>query len=102
MARSLTIFRPESGLGGNFMSDKKTAALEERVESLESELTALTNAIAFIVAQLARNDPKRARFAERLRTIGERPGTESAAVRHLLDDIADRIDTIGTPPTGGE
>lgn len=80
------------------MSDKKITALEARVETLESELTALTNAIAIIVSQLARNDPKRARFAERIRTLGERPGMESAAVRHLLDDIADRIDTIGTPP----
>jgi uncharacterized coiled-coil protein SlyX len=81
------------------MSDNKTKALEARIESLEAELSALTKAIAVIVSQLARNDPKRARFAERLRTIGERPGMESEAVRHLLDDIADRIDTIGTPPT---
>ena len=80
------------------MSDKKTKALEGRVETLESELSALTKAVAILISQLARNDPKRARFAERIRTIGERPGMESAAVRHLLDDIADRIDTIGTLP----
>ncbi len=84
------------------MSDKKITALERRVETLEGELSALTKAIAFIVSQLARNDPKRARLAERLRTLGDRPGLESAAVRHLLDDIADRIDTIGTPPPDGE
>ncbi len=84
------------------MSDKNVTALEARVETLEAELSALTNAIAIIVSQLARNDPKRARFAERIRTLGDRPGMESVAVRHLLDDIADRIDTIGTPPPKDE
>ncbi len=84
------------------MSDGNTKALEARVESLEAELTALTRTIAIIASELARNDPKRERFAERIRTIGDRPGMESTAARHLLDDIADRIDTIGTRPPDGE
>ncbi len=84
------------------MSDGKTKALEARIETLEGELLALTRTIAIIASELARNDPKRARFAERIRTIGDRPGLESAAARQLLDDIADRIDTIGTPPPDGE
>ena len=80
------------------MSDEKIKALEARVESLEAELSALYKTIAIIVSEQARNDSKRARFAERIRTIGDRPGMESSAARAVLEDIADRIDTLGTPP----
>lgn len=78
------------------MSDEKIKALEERVATMDNDLQSITKALVFAISLLARNDPKKMRLAERLRTLGDRPEMDSQAARDLLDAIADRIETSGT------
>ncbi|MCK5273449.1 MAG: hypothetical protein KAJ11_02130 [Alphaproteobacteria bacterium] len=77
------------------MSEQKIKALEERVTSLDNDIQAIAKAMVFAISLLARNDPKKLRLAERLRTLGDRPEMDSQAARDLLDAIADRIETAG-------
>lgn len=77
------------------MEESQIGALEARIATLESELVALTNALVTVLSQLAAGDPRRKQIAERLRTVGEVPATESPAARRLMDIIADRIETAG-------
>lgn len=78
------------------MSDEKIKALEERVAALEADMESISKAVATAISLLARNDPKKMQFAERLRTLGDRPEVNSEAARNLLDAIADRVDTTGS------
>jgi len=78
------------------MSNDAIKALEARVATLEKELDGATRALITVLSTLAARDPNRMTLAERLRTIGDRPGMETAAARRLLDDIADHIETAGT------
>ena len=78
------------------MSDEKIKALEERVAAMDNDLQSISKALVFAISLLARNDPKKLRLAERLRTLGDRPEMDSQAARDLLDAIADRIETSGT------
>ena len=78
------------------MSKDAIKALEARVATLEKELDGATRALITVLSTLAARDPNRLTLAERLRTIGDRPGMETAAARRLLDDIADHIETAGT------
>jgi hypothetical protein len=78
------------------MSNETIKALEARVAALEKELDGATRALITVISTLAANDPNRASLAERLRTVGEKPGMETAAARQLLDSIADHIETAGT------
>jgi len=78
------------------MSKDAIKALEARVATLEKELDGATRALITVLSTLAARDPNRMTLAERLRTIGDRPGMETAAARRLLDDIADHIETAGT------
>jgi hypothetical protein len=78
------------------MSNESIKALEARVATLEKELDGATRALITVISTLAANDPNRLSLAERLRTVGERPGMETAAARQLLDSIADHIETAGT------
>lgn len=78
------------------MSDEKMKALEARVAAMESEMESISKAIATAISLLARNDPKKMQFAERLRTLGDRPEMDSEAARNLLDAIADRVETAGS------
>lgn len=78
------------------MSEERIKALEERVAAMDNDLQSVSKAVAFAVALLARNDPKKLRFAERLRTLGDRPEMDSQAARDLLDSIADRVETAGS------
>lgn len=78
------------------MSDEKMKALEERVAAMESDMEAISRAVATAISLLARNDPKKGQFAERLRTLGDRPEMNSVAARSLLDAIADRVETAGS------
>ena len=87
------------------MSDKSTKALEERLQQaereireLDGELQALSRTLVIVISSLAANNPDRLQFAERMRTLGDQAHMESKTSRRLLDSIADRIDTIGTPP----
>jgi len=75
------------------MSEERIKALEERVAAMDKDMQAVSRAVATAIALLARNDPKKLRFAERLRTLGDRPEMESQAARDLLDAIADRVET---------
>ena len=77
------------------MSNDAIKALEARVATLEKELDGATRALITVLSTLAARDPNRMTLAERLRTIGDRPGMETAAARRLLDDIADHIETAG-------
>lgn len=77
------------------MSDTKIKALEARVAALDNDVQAITKAAVIAVSLLARNDPKKAQYAERLRTIGDRPGLDSEIARELLDAIADQVETAG-------
>jgi hypothetical protein len=77
------------------MSEEKIKALEERVTAMDNDLQSISRAVATAIALLARNDPKKLRFAERLRTLGDRPEMDSQAARDLLDAIADRVETAG-------
>jgi uncharacterized coiled-coil protein SlyX len=77
------------------MSEDRIKALEERVAVLDKDLQAITKAVSIAVSLLARNDPKKLRFAERLRTLGDRPDLDSRAAHDLLDAIADRVETAG-------
>ena len=77
------------------MSNETIKALEARVATLEKELDGATRALITVISTLAANDPNRLSLAERLRTVGERPGMETAAARQLLDSIADHIETAG-------
>ena len=77
------------------MSKDAIKALEARVATLEKELDGATRALITVLSTLAARDPNRMTLAERLRTIGDRPGMETAAARRLLDDIADHIETAG-------
>jgi hypothetical protein len=70
-------------------------ALEERVAAMDNDMQAISKAMVFAMSLLARNDPKKLRLAERLRTLGDRPEMDSQAARDLLDAIADRIETAG-------
>lgn len=79
----------------NAMSNDAMKALEARVATLEKELDGATRALITVISTLARNSPDRMSLAERLRTVGERPGMETTAARRLLDDIADHIETAG-------
>lgn len=78
------------------MSEERIKALEERVATMDKDMKAVTKAIATAIGLLARNDPKKLRFAERLRTLGDRPEMESQVARDLLDAIADRVETAGS------
>ncbi|MDH5557429.1 MAG: hypothetical protein OEZ03_08765 [Alphaproteobacteria bacterium] len=78
------------------MSDEKIKALEERVAAMDNDLQSISKALVFAISLLARNDPKKLRLAERLRTLGDRPEMDSQAARDLLDGIADRVETSGT------
>ena len=78
------------------MSNATIKALEERVASLERELDGATRALVTVISTLAAGDPNRMILAERLRTVGDRPGMETATARRLLDSIADHIETAGT------
>ncbi|MDH5411624.1 MAG: hypothetical protein OEY16_09570 [Alphaproteobacteria bacterium] len=78
------------------MSDEKIKALEERVAAMDNDLQSISKALVFAISLLARNDPKKMRLAERLRTLGDRPEMDSQAARDLLDGIADRVETSGT------
>lgn len=78
------------------MTNQTIEALEARVATLERELDGATRAIITVISTLAANDPNRLTLAERLRTVGEKPGMETAAARQLLDAIADHIETAGT------
>ncbi len=78
------------------MSDEKIKALEARVAATESDMESISRAIATAISLLARNDPKKMQFAERLRTLGDRPEMNSEAARNLLDAIADRVETAGS------
>lgn len=78
------------------MSNESIKALEARVATLEKELDGATRALITVISTLAASDPNRLSLAERLRTVGERPGMETAAARQLLDSIADHIETAGT------
>jgi len=49
-----------------------------------------------VISTIAAGDPNRMILAERLRTVGDRPGMETATARRLLDSIADHIETAGT------
>ncbi len=77
------------------MTNDAIKALEARVATLEKELDGATRALITVISTLAARDPNRMTLAERLRTVGERPGMETAAARRLLDDIADHIETAG-------
>jgi len=77
------------------MSNETIKALEVRVATLERELDGATRAMITVISALAARDPNRLSLAERLRTVGEKPGMETAAARRLLDDIADHIETAG-------
>lgn len=78
------------------MSDERIKALEERLAAMESDMDSISKAVVTAISLLARNDPKKLRFAERLRTLGDRPEMNSAAARELLDAIADRVETAGS------
>lgn len=78
------------------MSDERIKALEERLAAMESDMDSISKAVVTAISLLARNDPKKMRFAERLRTLGDRPEMNSAAARELLDAIADRVETAGS------
>lgn len=78
------------------MSDEKIKALEERVAAMDNDLQSISKALVFAISLLARNDPKKMRLAERLRTLGDRPEMDSQAARDMLDAIADRVETSGT------
>jgi len=78
------------------MSDERIKALEERLAAMESDMESISKAVVTAISLLARNDPKKMRFAERLRTLGDRPEMNSAAARELLDAIADRVETAGS------
>lgn len=78
------------------MSEERIKALEERVAAMDNDLQSVSKAVVFAVSLLARNDPKKLRFAERLRTLGDRPEMDSQAARDLLDAIADRVETAGS------
>lgn len=69
--------------------------LEARVAALEADLQAVTKAVVTVVATMAAHDEHRMQFAERLRTIGDGPATDTEIARRLLDTIADRIETAG-------
>jgi uncharacterized coiled-coil protein SlyX len=77
------------------MTEERIKALEERVAAMETDMEAVSRAIATAMSLLARNDPKKLQFAERLRTLGDRPEMNSTAARALLDAIADRVETAG-------
>lgn len=77
------------------MSNETIKALEARVATLEKELDGATRALVTVISTLAAGDPHRMTLAERLRTVGDKPGMETAAARKLLDDIADHIETAG-------
>ena len=78
------------------MSEQKIKALEERVAAMDNDIQAISKAMVFAMSLLARNDPKKLRLAERLRTLGDRPDMDSQAARDLLDALADRIETAGS------
>lgn len=77
------------------MSEERIKALEERVATMDKDMQAISKAVSIAVSLLARNDPKKLRFAERLRTLGDRPDLDSRAAHELLDAIADRVETAG-------
>ena len=77
------------------MSEEKIKALEERVVAMDNDMQSISKALVFAISLLARNDPKKLRLAERLRTLGDRPEMDSQAARDLLDALADRIETAG-------
>lgn len=77
------------------MSEERIKALEARVAALDADVQAITKAAVVAVSLLARNDPKKMQYAERLRTLGDRPGLDSALARELLDTIADQVETAG-------
>jgi uncharacterized coiled-coil protein SlyX len=78
------------------MGEERLKALEERVATMDKDMQAITKAVAIAVSLLTRNNPKKLRFAERLRTLGDRPDMESRASHDLLDAIADRVETAGS------
>ena len=78
------------------MSEERIKALEERVATMNKDMHAIAKAVVIAISLLARNDPKKLRFAERLRTLGNRPDLDSQAAHELLDAIADRVETTGS------
>ena len=77
------------------MSEERIKALEARVAELDADVQAITKAAVVAISLLARNDPKKMQYAERLRTLGDRPGLDSEIARELLDTIADQVETAG-------
>lgn len=77
------------------MSDERIKALEARIAALDHDVQAITRAAVIAVSLLARNDPKKMQYAERLRTVGDNPGLDSEIARELLDTIADHVETAG-------
>lgn len=77
------------------MTENKIEALEARVAAMDKNIQAVSKALVVAISLLARNDPKKLRLAERLRTLGDRPDLDSEAAHVLLDIIADRIETEG-------
>ena len=78
------------------MSEQKIKVLEERVAAMEMDIQSISKAMVIAISLLARNDPKKLRLAERLRTLGDRPDMDSQAARDLLDTLADHIETAGS------
>jgi hypothetical protein len=89
-------FRPFCICRDQLMSEETIKALEERMAAMDKDMQAMFKAVTIAVSLLARNDPKKLQFAERLRTLGDRPGLDSTAARELLDAIADRVETAGS------
>lgn len=79
-----------------------TKALNDRIQTLETELkasegdiAALTKALIETISALAADHPRRAKIAERLRSFGDNGALNSRQAHRLMDSIADRIETAG-------
>lgn len=84
------------------MTKITTEALNERIDTLETEIkaqeldvTTLTKSLVETISALAADHPQRAKIAERLRSFGDNPGLNSRQAHRLMDMIADRIETAG-------
>lgn len=77
---------------------ERIAKLEREIRAQDSELQAFARTMVIVISTLASNNPDRLIFAERMRTIGDTAHMESMTSRRLVDAIADRIETVGTPP----
>ena len=84
------------------MTEHTTKALNDRIETLETDLRAseadvgaLTKALIETISALAADHPRRAKIAERLRSFGDNNTLNSKQAHRLMDAIADRIETAG-------